>query len=488
MITWMQRHKKWLITTIWISTIAFVGAGFVGWGSYDYGRSSNSVAVVGDREISVEELQGEYSALYQQFARLFGEQFNQQMAEQFNLQDQAYKRAIEKNLILSFADEVGLDVTDEEVAKELVKIPAFIKDGKFNKEQYTKILSQNRMTTTSFEESIKRDLLVQKVNNIFSIEPVENEIKNLDSLLFSEDNISIKIIDSKSLVLNLKTEDLKKYWEENKNNYMSDSSLVYEELVVPMITRDISDDELTAYYEKNRLDYRDEEGKIKDFDGAKNELKKDILLRETKKIALKKYLKLKKGEEKFNKKYTKYVNELNYPSENLTDINSLKNAEVLKPFEYNDSYVIFKLLDKIAPKPLSFELAKERVTNDYENMLKNELLDNTAKAALENFNGKNIGFVNRGSVDKIVGLENSEAAQFLKELFSASNKEDYIKVGDKAVVYKINGSRLAQYDESRKDSVINTISSIQNSELLTNLIEKLKNRYEIESVEIKKEK
>ncbi len=32
MITWMQRHKKWLVITIWISTIAFVGAGFVGWG------------------------------------------------------------------------------------------------------------------------------------------------------------------------------------------------------------------------------------------------------------------------------------------------------------------------------------------------------------------------------------------------------------------------------------------------------------------------
>ena len=33
MITWMQRHKRWLVITIWISTIAFVGAGFVGWGS-----------------------------------------------------------------------------------------------------------------------------------------------------------------------------------------------------------------------------------------------------------------------------------------------------------------------------------------------------------------------------------------------------------------------------------------------------------------------
>ena len=37
MITWMQRHKKWLVFTIWTCTIAFVGAGFVGWGAYNYG-------------------------------------------------------------------------------------------------------------------------------------------------------------------------------------------------------------------------------------------------------------------------------------------------------------------------------------------------------------------------------------------------------------------------------------------------------------------
>lgn len=54
MIGWMQKHKKYLIITIWISTIAFVGAGFVGWGSYSFSSTSNAVAVVGDRKISIE--------------------------------------------------------------------------------------------------------------------------------------------------------------------------------------------------------------------------------------------------------------------------------------------------------------------------------------------------------------------------------------------------------------------------------------------------
>lgn len=39
MITWMQKHKKWLIITIWVSAIAFIGAyDVVGKGGQPYDR------------------------------------------------------------------------------------------------------------------------------------------------------------------------------------------------------------------------------------------------------------------------------------------------------------------------------------------------------------------------------------------------------------------------------------------------------------------
>ncbi|MDC0933875.1 SurA N-terminal domain-containing protein, partial [Arcobacteraceae bacterium] len=72
MIEWMQKHKKWLIVTIWISTIAFVGAGFVGWGSYDYEKSTSTVAIVGEKEVPLKDLQNEYSSLYSQYQQMLG--------------------------------------------------------------------------------------------------------------------------------------------------------------------------------------------------------------------------------------------------------------------------------------------------------------------------------------------------------------------------------------------------------------------------------
>ena len=194
MITWMQRHKRWLVITIWISTIAFVGAGFVGWGSYEYGKQGGVVAVVGDREVSVEEYQEEYSNLYEQYSKMFGAMFNKELAEQLKLKDVAYKQVLQRNLILSYADSLGLDVTNEDIAKELVKYDSFIKDGKFDKDTYIKVLAQNRMTPKDFEESLKRGLLLQKVQSLFDLNPNGAEIENLSKLIFLEDDISIKIL------------------------------------------------------------------------------------------------------------------------------------------------------------------------------------------------------------------------------------------------------------------------------------------------------
>ena len=77
MITWMQRHRKYLVVTMWISAIAFVGAGFVGWGQYSYGEKATAVAKVGNVDISMRELQQSYSRLYSQYNKMFQGNFDE---------------------------------------------------------------------------------------------------------------------------------------------------------------------------------------------------------------------------------------------------------------------------------------------------------------------------------------------------------------------------------------------------------------------------
>ncbi len=487
MITWMQKHKKWLVITIWISTIAFVGAGFVGWGSYDYNQKGGVVAVVGDREIAVDEYQREYSELYSQYSQMFGEQFNQEMAKQLKLSDLAYNLVIQKNLILSYADDLNLDVTDEEVVSQLVKMNAFLKDGKFNKEIYLKVLAQNRTSALEYESSLKRNLLLQKVQNLFQIEPEEAEVKLLNRLMFLEDNVSIKIIDLKNINVSIDEIKLKEFWEKNKDSYKSENSydLAIETLAFSKNVH--STEDMNSYFNKFKLDFKKEDGKLKSFTEAKEEIQKALDEKTSKKIALKKYLKLKKDQEKFSVMAVVYEDKLTYSNENILKIKQAKKGDVLKPFKNNNEFVTIKVLNSFLPKTLSYEKAKTLLRNDFIAKQRLVLLQEQVKTTIKTLSSKDSITLTRASITSVKGLNPQEGSTFLNQLFSSVKKEGSILIGDKTVIYKINSSKLAPYDESKDLAVRTTLGRLQNSELMTNLVKRLENTYDVQSTSSLKE-
>jgi len=366
---------------------------------------------------------------------------------------------IQKNLILSFADELGLDVTDEEIAKQLISIPGFLKDGKFDKDTYVRVLAQNRTKPKEFEETLKRDLLLQKIESIFKIQASKVELENLSKLLFSQDDISIEILNSKDIKLNITDEDVKNYWESNKNNYKSQPAIELEIDEVSLVSETFTTEEIEDNYKKFRTDYKKEDGKIKSFEEAKEDIRKALNTRATKKEALKKYLKFKKGEMTFDKKDTIQEFKLAFGTENNKKITDSIPGSLLKPFLVGNKYVIVKVLNKIAPKELSFEKAKKLALNDYKKVAKSMELETKANKKLDNFKGTDIGFVSRDSVDKINGLNKEEALTFLNSLFSSAEKQGKITVGNKIVLYKIKDTKLVDYDNSKDEAVKTTINN-----------------------------
>src|SRR5574344_176899 len=456
MITWMQRHKKWLVITIWISTIAFVGAGFVGWGSYDYGSKGGVVATVGNKEISVEEYQQEYSNLYNQYSQIFGASFNKELAEQLRLKDVAFSQLLQKNLLMSYGNSLGLMVTDEEIAKELINYEEFKVDGKFNKNQYVNVLQQNRMSPQEFETSLKNSILFQKVQALFSIEPTPNEIENISKLLFLEDDITYKILTLNDVDVNSVDEnELKKYFDENQNAYKSEVFYDLEIKEFPLSSSNSTQEDIKNHFDKFKSDYKFEDGKLKSFEEAKEEIIKDLDENFSKKEALTLYLKLKKSEDNFDKKATYSENKIPFSAENVQKIKELKKEEILKPFFENNRFYIVKLA-KINPSVnLTFEQAKAKVIKD--------------------FKGNEATGVNRASASKIKGLNEQEAIEFLAQLFASSTKEGIAKVGSKVVLYKIIDSRMASYDKAKDSFVRDEIKQVQNTDRVSNLLKKLEN-------------
>ena len=193
MITWMQRHKKYLIVTIWISTIAFVGAGFVGWGQYSYGDKAGAVAKVGSVEITMGELQKSYSNLYGQYNKMFQGNFDEEKAKSFGLQAQALKQLTNQALILNLAASYDLSISDSELLAALTSQDFFFQDGVFNKEIYKQVLSRNNLTVQEYEADFKKQLLVQKTFKLLPVETSTNEADILNTIMKISDKINYKI-------------------------------------------------------------------------------------------------------------------------------------------------------------------------------------------------------------------------------------------------------------------------------------------------------
>jgi peptidyl-prolyl cis-trans isomerase D len=132
----MQKHNKYLVITIWIATIAFIGAGFVGWGSYQYGAKAGSIAKVGDIEISKAKFDMAYSDMYQQYNQMLQGKLDEEKAREMGLTQQAFSSLATQALLLNLAKEFGIVVTEEELADKLAQIPAFQTEGKFDKTVY----------------------------------------------------------------------------------------------------------------------------------------------------------------------------------------------------------------------------------------------------------------------------------------------------------------------------------------------------------------
>lgn len=479
MITWMQKNKKYLVVTIWISTIAFVGAGFVGWGAYDFNSDrSKSVAKVGHRTVSIEEFQQRYSNFYNYYNNMFDGKFTKEQAEQMGLDNLALQNLIQENLLLNYADDLGFRVSEKDIADGILKDVSFQKDGVFNRSLYEEILRSNGIKPAQFEETLKKNLLLQKLFNALNIQPKKSDIEMLASSFFMQDRIAISVLTpDKNISIN--EDELKKNWEENKNNFKTEKSYELKALYIPSINYDINESKLIEFYNKNRGDYRDSADKILEYVEVKDSVKQDYNMKETKKIALEKYVEFKKNTSIANKNLLVKESNATFP---IAELETAKQSDILKPFEYDNGYLIVKVEKINLPQVKDYKDARKDALEIYIAKKEKENLEENAKVSLKNFVGKDIGFVSRDTIKSFDNLSESEFKIFLTRLFDQTNKKGYILLDKKAILYEIleqkllDNNKLAEYESMLTQSS----DSLINNELNSNLINSLLKSYKIE--------
>jgi hypothetical protein len=163
MISFLRRHQK----SIFAATILiFAGGMFVGFGGYwfDNRDMQGMVAKVGSTKISYQKLTNQVD-LYTDQARAQGKELTD--AEITQARRELLSNMMVDEILALKADELGVVVTEDELARDLRSISAFRRDGQFDQDAYfTIVRSRFRMSPQEFEQDRLKQMKSARVKSM----------------------------------------------------------------------------------------------------------------------------------------------------------------------------------------------------------------------------------------------------------------------------------------------------------------------------------
>lgn len=483
MISWMQKHNKYLVWTIWIATIAFIGAGFVGWGSYNFSSSAGSVAKVGEIEIKQNKLNMVYSNLYNQYNQMLEGKLDEEKAKEMGLVKQAFSTLAMQAKILNFAKDAGIVVSDNELIIQLEQIKGFQKDGIFNREIYNGYLKSQRLKAKDFEETLKEEITLQKTLALLETEAFPLEIEAFGATMNAANKLSYIVLSQNDISYTSDPSKVKVFWETQKENYMTIKEYNLSLLWTTSQDTIIEEEELKNHYEANSFNYTNAEGKQLSFNEAKELASKDLKIKKTKKSAQKAYIGLKKGTIQSSETVSLPVGDQKLTEILWKEVQEKSLGDILKPKVVGEQYVTVKINSIKNPQIMTYEEAKEKVTTIYDAQARKETLLAHAESTLKDINKSNAivsDFVTLNQRDNLESLNSEESLQFLQKLFTSNKEKGIISVSDKVIVYSLIEQKLLSMDENQSNFVKQTVNQMKKKTFESNFLQMLDKKYPTE--------
>jgi peptidyl-prolyl cis-trans isomerase D len=83
--------------------------------------------------------------------------------ERPEMKKQVLDQLINEHVITDANKDLGVSVTDDRIKREILAVPAFQKDGKFDPDTYKMLLQAQNMSPRAFEERVRQDLAVREL-------------------------------------------------------------------------------------------------------------------------------------------------------------------------------------------------------------------------------------------------------------------------------------------------------------------------------------
>ena len=258
----MRKYKQSIIIKLVFGVIvlSFIGTIFLVWGKGEKGLSGTEFAArVGKTNISFDEYQRYLYRLRNIYSQLYGRTITPEIEKQMGLKKKALENIIDNALVRNAAHDMGIEVTKEEVEKEISTVPAFQKDGAFSFQLYQERLRGERMTPTYFEESVKDDLLIRKTKQKILEKVNVTDDEALSAFRKMNDKVDLSYLSFSPAAVKgevkVTGKDLESYLQRHQEEFRTEEriSLSYILLDPARVAakQSVTDEEAQTFYQKN---------------------------------------------------------------------------------------------------------------------------------------------------------------------------------------------------------------------------------------------
>jgi len=256
-----DRAQGWIAWFI----VGLISIPFALWGvnSYVSGPTDTIVAEVNGEEITQTALLEAVQRYRDQMREMMGEEFNPEMFDNAEIRYVVLDDLIDQQLIRSAGDELGLRISDRQIAQFIQQTPAFQRDGTFDSEQYQMVLARAGFTPTSYEASLRDDLLGQQL--IQSVEGStlvsEVEVERLLKLENQQREIAFGVVKLEDFLDETEVDeaDVRGFFDANQSSFTSPEQIAldYLELSLDEISTQVeaSEEQLQQYYVDNKAQF-----------------------------------------------------------------------------------------------------------------------------------------------------------------------------------------------------------------------------------------
>ena len=215
------------------------------------------VAEVNGQEISEAQLQNNTQQLLNSIGAGI-DSIDQDLLEQI-----ALNQLIEQIILLQSAEEASMVISSNEIDRQMLETVSFQIGGVFNPDLAVRTLAGQGYSVASYREFLRQQLVLSQIANAYSSSNfvTEAELNRLAELIGQTRNfryISV-ILGARTLGLAISDDQIAAYYESNKVDFIDEESLVVRYVILDKdeISEEIEVDEieLKAQYESEREEY-----------------------------------------------------------------------------------------------------------------------------------------------------------------------------------------------------------------------------------------